>query len=157
MTATEDEIAAMFAGRYTAIVRRPELGECWEFDGYRERNYGRIRQGPRLILVHRHALSLYLGRELTEKALHRCDNPPCFRPTHTYEGTMQQNMDDRAAAGHTVHGERHPKAKLTPHLVRALRDDHAAGMSLRKLAARYGICMRSAANIAHRKAWRSVL
>lgn len=32
-------------------------------------------------------------------ALHRCDNAWCVNPAHIYDGTQQQNMDDRMKRG----------------------------------------------------------
>lgn len=151
----ERQIASQFDGRFTVV------GECWEFDGYREGGYGRISMpGPKpqkRELLHRHVLSLLLGRPLREKALHRCDNPPCFRPRHLYEGDQRQNAADRAASGHTATGERHGKARLTAEQVHAIRAAYAAGgTSHRKLAAKYGITYQSIAAIVTRKTWRLV-
>jgi HNH endonuclease len=43
-------------------------------------------------------LSHKLGRDILPKyeACHTCDNPKCVNPKHLYEGTHQDNMDDRA-------------------------------------------------------------
>lgn len=89
-----------------APADRPELGECWEWMGARNSDgYGIIR-GARepdgsypLVLVHRVALSLALGRPLEPdmNANHRCDNRPCARPRHLYEGTHTDNLDDQYA------------------------------------------------------------
>lgn len=88
---------------------------------------------------------------------HRCDNPPCVRPSHLFVGTSLDNRRDAAAKGRTARGERHmsrthpealsrgdrngsrkyperrPRgerhvnAKLTEHQVRAMRDQWDAG------------------------------
>jgi HNH endonuclease len=82
---------------------RIELGICWPWLGARNADgYGIIRgefeaDGSQpLLLAHRVALSLALGRPLGDgmNALHRCDYPPCVRPRHLREGTQQENVDE---------------------------------------------------------------
>ena len=62
--------------------------------------YGRIKVRGRRVLVHRLAYELTYG-EVPEgmKVLHRCDNPPCWRPDHLYAGTSADNMRDRSVRG----------------------------------------------------------
>lgn len=47
--------------------------------------------------------------------LHRCDNPPCINPEHLFEGTNQDNVDDKMAKGRggQLSGFEAPGAKLT--------------------------------------------
>ena len=75
----------------------PELGPCWEWQGARNiRGYGVIKVDGELVLTHRLALSLALGRQLKPGmfANHKCDNKPCSRPSHLYEGTPEENAHD---------------------------------------------------------------
>lgn len=92
---------------------KPWLGPCWPWLGaVNTDGYGVIRGEPEtdpetgkrtsaLLLAHRVALSLALGRPLGEGMLanHKCDNPTCCRPRHLYEGTPQQNVDDMIESG----------------------------------------------------------
>jgi hypothetical protein len=148
----EYAVARLLAGRFVIS------GDCWEFNGYRERGYGRMKINGRLTLVHRHVLSLKLGRPIQglALALHRCHNPPCFYPDHLYEGSAQDNADDRGRAQCTAVGERASKTKLTEFQVVALRKDRADGMSYRKLSTKYGISHASARNVALRRSWCSI-
>ena len=74
---------------------------CIKYDGTRDRSgYGILPKavdGSRL--AHRAALTQKLGRRLEGQALHHCDNPPCVNPDHLYEGSPQDNADDRVARG----------------------------------------------------------
>lgn len=146
---TEEEIAERFRGRFAVV------GECWEFQGYRLNGYGQAKIEGRNQLVHRYVLALCLGRPLNDWALHRCNNPPCFRPRHLYEGTPADNVLDRQAASTTAQGERNGSAKLTLAAVLSLRADRSAGVSYRRLAAKYGITHQSARDAALGKTWRS--
>ncbi|MGZ6639363.1 MAG: HNH endonuclease [Solirubrobacteraceae bacterium] len=71
---------------------------CWELQGRRDRwGYGRITVAHRRHSVHRLAGALFLDFDLASKLyiLHRCHNPPCFRPDHLRPGTHLENMRDR--------------------------------------------------------------
>lgn len=77
----------------------PALGPCWPFAGARTpKGHGVIRDDAgKLAYAHRIALAAALGRALREGMLacHRCDYPPCIRPTHLYEGTKSENERDK--------------------------------------------------------------
>jgi hypothetical protein len=88
--------------------------------------------------------------------LHHCDNPPCFRPSHVYEGTMKQNAEDRTERGRGATGPTHGKSKLTPQAVIELRADRNAGISFRKLGAKYGISHQSARSVALCRTWKVI-
>jgi len=132
----EEEIAALFQGRFVVA------GECWEFHGYREGGYGRIYLPNRRVLAHRYALELALGRGLVGNALHHCDNPPCFRPSHLYEGDLKQNAADRDARGRSAPL---PTTKLTYEQVLDIRRRHIPGRNrwdrgnTQELADEYGL------------------
>lgn len=107
----EEHIAEMFAGQFTVA------GECWEFDGTRQDGYGRIAIKPngveRRIFVHHLVVRIRAGRPLDGFALHHCDNPPCFRPSHLYEGSHADNAADAMQRGRVARGDRNPRTKLT--------------------------------------------
>ncbi len=67
--------------------------------------------------------------------------------------TFAGNMAHAAEAGVMAHGVDHYGAKMTDDTVRALRADRADGTSYSKLAAKYGIVISQAWQIANGNAW----
>ena len=59
-------------------------------DGYGSRTFTRGRN-----LAHREAFRESRGREPTDLILHLCNRPYCIQPSHLYDGTDQNNKDDR--------------------------------------------------------------
>lgn len=95
----------------------PELGECWEWNGSRNRwGYGQFNAGgatnaPRAAYMVANG-SIPDGLHV----MHRCDNPPCVNPSHLVAGTRSDNMLDMARKG------RHPyHRKITDEQVREIR------------------------------------
>lgn len=96
-------------------------------------------------------------------ALHRCDNRPCVNPAHLYWGTHEQNMRDRMVRGRTargdrmhhqrVHGERHPKAKLTDADVLAIRRAYRPGLG-GQLMRQYGVSQSAISAIVNHDTWK---
>jgi hypothetical protein len=79
---------------------------CLEWTGMvNSMGYGRIfipalATKNRLMLAHRWAYARWIS-PIPEGAqvLHRCDNPPCVRPSHLFIGTAVENMADKRAKG----------------------------------------------------------
>ncbi len=76
----------------------PELGPCWVWTGGGDR-YGNIRVDGRTRMTHQVAWLLETGTWPKLNVLHKCDNGFCVRFTHLFEGTHQDNMNDREAKG----------------------------------------------------------
>lgn len=75
---------------------------CWLWLGTRNRRsgYGRFRLNGRLLAAHRVAWEFEFDPIPDGmNVLHRCDNPPCVRPSHLFLGTQQDNVDDMVAKG----------------------------------------------------------
>jgi hypothetical protein len=86
---------------WVEVVRREELGPCWEWGGMRDKNgYGRISVNKVPALAHR-VMYRESGRVIPEGLglLHACDNPPCINPDHLSPGTHLENMQDAARKG----------------------------------------------------------
>lgn len=103
--------------------------ECWEWLGYRRNGYGRARDGGRFIGVHRIAWRLAHGDPGAMDVLHRCDNPPCFNPSHLFLGTDADNTLDKMAKGRHrgSPGEANPSASLRDRDVLAIRAMYRTG------------------------------
>lgn len=118
---------------------------------------------------------------------HRCDVPLCVRPDHLFLGTTSDNMQDAARKGRMPTGNQHPlrlrperaatgdrngsrthperlprgeantQSKLTPDLVRAMRQRYAdGGISYARLAADFGVTTMTAFKVIKRKTWQHV-
>ena len=76
----------------------PELGPCHLWTGTISRGYGVITVDAKVERAHRVAFFLAEGR-WPECALHKCDNPPCVRRSHLFEGDRTDNHLDKVAKG----------------------------------------------------------
>lgn len=112
---------AALAARFTTHVNingpipahLPELGPCHVWIGATDdHGYGVVGFRGRGEKAHRVAFFLSEGRWPSPCGLHRCDNPPCVRRSHLFEGTKKDNSQDMAAKnrhGSAVHPERVPR------------------------------------------------
>lgn len=115
---------------------------CWEWQGHRQPDgYGilELRGTPRLA----HRISYWLrGNEIDGTCvLHRCDNPPCVRPSHLFSGTRRDNGLDRDAKGRTRApiGMGNGRSKLTPKDILEIRSFLSEGMRIKQIAQRYWV------------------
>lgn len=126
--------------------------------------YPRIREGGRQWRGNRLVLTKKLGREIAPGlcALHTCDNPLCMHEDHIYEGTHQQNTEDKMSRGRfrrgdslppLLRGEDQPGAKLTERKVAAIRQMHSRGIPMVKIADAFGVTRGTVGNIIHRRSW----
>lgn len=146
---------------------RPELGPCWVWTASRySKGYGQIWTGTRREGTHRVSYRLAYGDFSDDWCvLHRCDNPPCVRPSHLFLGTLIDNNADMAAKGRRVsavhpegifRGERNPSAKLNGDLVRTMRAMHGDGLTMWKIAKALDLNYGTVKGAVRRKTWRHI-
>lgn len=127
--------------RFWAKVLKSE--DCWEWIGTISKDgYGWFRlpgRNGKNVRSHRAGFEIQCHK-IPDGAhvLHRCDNRRCVRGDHLFLGSNQDNVNDREAKrrGNPNKGSKHPRAKLTPDQVLAIRRD---SRSQRVIAAEYGI------------------
>lgn len=74
---------------------------CWLWKGQLDTNkYGRFVINGKRVKANRAAYQITRGSIPDGLcALHRCDNPPCVRPSHLWAGTQAENMRDMIKKG----------------------------------------------------------
>ena len=136
--------------------------DCWAWTGAtNDRGYGILRVNKKTIGAHRLSLELELGRPLQGQALHRCDNPPCTRPDHLYEGTPLDNVRDAKERGQFAQnaappGELHHNARFTENDVLDMRRRYKAGELQKFIAEAYGTRQAVVSKIVRRESWTHV-
>lgn len=138
---------------------------CWEWPGRRiVGGYGVLRtygRKGRDIYAHRLIWEQYAGPiPAGMQVLHRCDNPPCVRPTHLFLGTAADNMADMRAKGRAgrngLRGETVGTHKLTEAQVYEIKALHSPQMGYKRLAKRFGVSRVTIMRIVHGTSWAHV-
>lgn len=139
---------------------RVAIGDgCWEWTGPRgTKGYGLIQIAGVSHATHR--LSWELKHGLIPDGLcilHRCDNPPCVRPSHLFLGTPGDNNRDTSAKGRNKYGEAHGRSKLTIDQAVAIRSRRLAGESVSSLSREFDIARGVVRQIAAGTLWRRAI
>ena len=163
VNSTAPTLTAKQVARFWSKVAVAGPDECWPWTGrLPKRGYGYFRVGPRKMRVHILARYLSTGEwPGTLETLHNCpggDLPCCCNPRHLWVGSHADNMRDMVAKGRNkpnqVRGERQGQAKLTADDVLEIRRLYATGdTTVRKLAARFGVCSSAIHHILKRVNW----
>ncbi|MGH3427714.1 MAG: hypothetical protein ACRDQZ_09140 [Mycobacteriales bacterium] len=160
--------------RFWAKVRLLEGNNaCWLWLGATDcKGYGHVHiRAIGMIPAHCLAFFLEYGRWPQPCGLHTCDNHPCVRPDHVFEGTKKDNTADMIAKRRAgwqngfkpfvgcpppPHGEQHFSAKLTENNVREIIEERIRGVGQRVLAKRFGVRKQTIQAIDKGKTWRHV-
>jgi hypothetical protein len=75
-------------------LHRPELGQCWLWNGERNRRgYGRFNLRRKHVAAHRHGYERAIGPIPEGLQIdHLCRNPSCVNPAHLEAVTCRENL-----------------------------------------------------------------
>ena len=151
---TASQFEASFRARCS-----PQTDGCvlWTGATYVRGGYGKVWYQGREQKAHRVAWMLANGPWPTDKpvGMHLCDRPLCVNPEHIRPGTQAENMAGCSERGRDrgARGEAHYRAKLTTAMVVEIREQRAAGLSTRRIAATYGVGSDQISRICTGKVW----
>ena len=125
--------------------------------GYR---YPKVGRGARKYSVHRYVYEL-LVKPIEEgmNLCHRCDNTLCINPSHMFEGTQQDNMEDMVSKGRHggCVGELHPSVRLRESDVLQVRAWYPLlSVSQNELARLFGVSRSCIKQVVQGRTWRHV-
>ncbi len=143
-------------------------GSCWVWTGGSSRpgGYGSVYQRwdqahRRPVMASAHRLSYADAYGPIPEGMdvcHRCDNPPCVRPSHLFVGTARDNGRDMARKGRAGYwsrpGDANPAARLTWDAVRVMRARHAAGETITALGSAFGVHRTTASLVVRGRTWK---
>lgn len=134
--------------RFWPKVAKAGPDECWNWTASIASNgYGCLRVNRLTRTAHTLAWELTNGPiPVGMFVCHHCDNKACCNPVHLFIGTAADNSNDMATKGRwytpgrTIrHGDTHPCTKVTDAQVCELRQAHAAGVPIQRLANSLGV------------------
>lgn len=151
--------ATLVTERLWARVEVQGPDDCWEWTGFRNASgHGQISIGNhRARGPHRIAWESVNG-PIPEGlyVCHTCDNPPCCNPSHLFLGTCADNLADMRTKDRHARGIRVPNAVLTDADVVEMRRAARDGESVRSIASRYGVVIRTARSAVNGRNWKHV-
>ena len=157
--------ASLFRKKFKEL----SAGECWNWDAYKDVDgYGCFYPAGEAWRAHRYAWRLEYGRIKRDLLVcHTCDNPSCVNPSHLFQGSFKDNMQDKLKKGRhrcgegvpSLHrGEKHHSSKVTIEAVLEIRKLYSlGGISFANLGARFGLKGAATRDIVRRETWRHVL
>lgn len=129
---------------------------CWEWKGFRDKHgYGSFYFSPGdTRLPHRVSYEFEYGTILPcIDVLHKCDNPPCVRPTHLFLGSASDNLRDARAKGRMKKVNANKLSEQQVIEVFALRGTTTA----REIALRLHVTPATIDNIWGKRTWKHIL
>lgn len=167
------KLAKLRARFWSRVDRSGGPDACWPWMGRREvqhGEYGSLEICGRRWRASRIAYELTVG-PLDDYACHSCDNPPCCNPSHIFDGTQRNNIEDAQAKGRIAagdahglrqhpemiaRGERHGGARLSETDVIGIREAAARGELHADIADRHSVSAGTISEIANGHKWSHV-
>ena len=147
-----DLAEAVSITRFWRNVQVGDLKSCWPWVGYTNKDgYGEFHFRGEMRGAHELALSFTTG-EIKHSGMdtcHSCDNPPCCNPSHLRFDTRMSNVREMHERGRARIGNK----RLTPEMVKLIRERRACGAPQKSLAAQYGISEAYVSTIVRGLAW----
>lgn len=146
--------------RFLRFVEKTGSG-CWLWSGARLKPpvmpYGMFRMSGKSHRAHRASYRFFVG-EIPEgmDVCHSCDVPYCVAPKHLWLGTRAENIEDRDGKRRQARGTRIANSKLTPEIVRVIRERYAKGdVSQATLAVEYEVRQCTISDLLRGRTWRA--
>ena len=132
--------------------------ECWLWTGYTNQDgYGRIMASGGPVTTHRLSWEIANGPIPDGMCVcHKCDNPPCVRPSHLFLGTQIKNIKDRDKKDRVAHGVNSYRHKLSPEKVLRMRAMRNSGMGYLEIGEAFGVNDSAAWKAVNGSNWRRV-
>lgn len=106
---TRKDPVKTFLARVNSNPGQGPKGDCWLWTGgISDGRYGAFYWKGKQTGAHRVAFEI-ANKTINDEllVLHKCDNPPCVRPKHLFQGTPQDNMTDKVNKGRMPRGMTH--------------------------------------------------
>lgn len=152
MTPEAAALAVRVTEFWDSVDRSGGPDDCWPWTGYtNDDGYGEFYIDGRMHGAHELAVTFTTGEVRAPRldTCHSCDNPPCCNPRHVRFGTRHSNVLEMVQRGRGRNNGR-----LTPEVVRELRERRAAGARQQDLAQQYGITDGQVSMIVRGLRWR---
>lgn len=129
--------------------RHPIDGDCWEFTGSKNGEYGKLVRHDKPIGAHVLSCEIKNKRHIEdgEVTRHLCGNKSCLRPSHLRFGTYSENARDEFGEGST-------RSLLNPSKVRLIRESTKTD---RQLAEEFGVTHHTIYHARTKKTWKHVI